>query len=160
MGVRYRHLAAATTGLTFVLILLGVYTAATGTGLSCGAQWPACDGGLFPQSLASVPEWSHRLVAMIAGFAILGTAAGAWYLDRDARTRYAATVALAFLPAQILFGAQTVFAYGPAIQVVHHATALVIFAALIAATLWAYEGPTPDRPEPTRDADPGVDSAD
>lgn len=152
MAPRFRHLALVTTVTTFALILLGVYTAATGTGLSCEARWPLCGGALFgllPPNLASLPEWTHRLVAMIDGFLILGTAVAAWREGRDGRTRYAAGVALAFLPLQVLFGAGTVWVYGPAIQVVHHATALVIFAALVAATLWAYE----------RDAGPGTRAA-
>jgi cytochrome c oxidase assembly protein subunit 15 len=145
MGLRLRHvvrLAAATTLLTFVLILLGVYTAATGTGLSCAAQWPTCGGGpfgLFPPNAASVPEWAHRFVAMVAGFAILGTAAAAWRTDTDRRTRLAAVTAAVLLPAQVGLGAETVVTYTPAVQTAHHATALLIFGALVSATLWSHD---------------------
>ena len=45
MGARLRRLFAGTTALTFALILLGVYTASAGAGLSCGADWPFCAGG-------------------------------------------------------------------------------------------------------------------
>jgi cytochrome c oxidase assembly protein subunit 15 len=143
MGLRPHHLvrlAAATTLLTFVLILLGVYTAATGTGLSCAAQWPTCGGGpfgLFPPNAASIPEWTHRFVAMVAGFAILGTAAAAWRTDADRRTRVAATTAAVFLPVQVGLGAETVFTYTPVVQTAHHGTALLIFGALVATTLWS-----------------------
>ncbi|MFB6107035.1 MAG: COX15/CtaA family protein [Halobacteriaceae archaeon] len=143
MRPRFRHLAGVTTGLTFVLILLGVYTAATGSGLSCQARWPLCGGplfGLLPPNLASLPEWTHRLVAMVTGFAILGTAVDAWRRGLSRRVRVAATLAVVVLPVQVLFGAGTVLFYGPTIQVVHHAAALVIFGSLLAATLWAYDG--------------------
>ena len=137
--VRFRHLAAVTTGLTFTLILLGVYTAAMGAGLSCSAQWPFCDGGLIPQTWPSFVEWFHRLVAMITGFFILGTAAGSWKYTDQKRIRGAAILALAVTPVQIVLGGATVFVYTPLVQVAHHTAAMIIFGALLAATLWSYE---------------------
>lgn len=143
--VRFRHLAAVTTGFTFALILLGVYTAAMGAGLSCSAQWPFCDGGLIPQSFPSFVEWFHRLIAMITGFLIIGTAGWSWKAGAEKRIRGAATLALAVTPLQIVLGGATVFVYTPPVQVAHHAAALVIFGALLAATLWSYEAAgTPD----------------
>ena len=149
-GIRFRQFAAATTGLTFALILLGVYTAATGAGLSCSAQWPLCDGGLLPQSIPSFIEWFHRLVAMITGFFILGTAAWAWRSHSDQpRVKWAATLALVVTPVQVLLGGATVLAYTPLVQTAHHAAALVIFSGLLATTLWAYEAADTDSPNAT-----------
>ena len=145
MAHRFRRLAAATTGMTFVLILLGVYTAAAGAGLSCGARWPLCNGavfGLFPADWPSFIEWFHRLVAMITGFMILGTTYLAWRGGESRRTRLASTAALVVLPVQILLGGATVTVYTALVQVAHHAAALVIFGALVATTVWAYESPT------------------
>lgn len=142
MTAWFRRLTAVTTALTFVLILLGVYTAAMGAGLSCSAQWPLCDGGLLPQTLPSLIEWTHRLVAMITGFFILGTAAWAWRAGLDARIRYATAGAVVVLPVQILLGRETVVTYTPLVQMGHHAAALIIFGALVAATVWAYESAT------------------
>ena len=141
MNVRFRHLAGATTGLTFGLILLGVYTGAVGAGLACAARWPLCDGwmGLFPANWRSFVEWFHRLVAKVAGFAILGTALVAWRSGRDRRIRYATAVALAVLPVQILLGANTIFNFGVLAQVLHHGAALTIFASLVATTAWAFD---------------------
>jgi len=48
---RVRRLAWGTAGFTFLLILLGRYTALTGAGLACAAQWPLCSGGTLPQTL-------------------------------------------------------------------------------------------------------------
>ncbi|MGQ5514810.1 COX15/CtaA family protein [Halococcus saccharolyticus] len=148
MGLRFRHLAAVTTGLTFALILLGVYTAAAGAGLSCGARWPLCNGavfGLFPANWPSFIEWFHRLVAMITGFFILGTTYVAWRDGKDRRTRIASAIALVTLPVQVLLGGATVTIYTALVQVIHHAAALVIFAALVATTVWAYETPDTNR---------------
>lgn len=141
MRFRFRHLAATTTGFTFALILLGVYTGAVGAGLSCGAKWPLCDGwmGLFPAHWPSFIEWFHRLVAMVTGFMILGTAIQAWRSDRSKRIRWATTVAVVVLPVQILLGGNTVLNFGPEASLIHHAAAQIIFGSLVATTVWAFE---------------------
>jgi cytochrome c oxidase assembly protein subunit 15 len=140
MNVRFRHLAAATTGLTFSLILLGVYTGAVGAGLTCEARWPLCDGwlGLFPTNWMSFVEWFHRFVAMITGFAIIGTAVAAWRGDHSRRIKIATAVATVVLPVQILLGANTIMNFGVLAQVLHHGAAQTIFGALMAATAFAY----------------------
>jgi cytochrome c oxidase assembly protein subunit 15 len=141
MDLRFRHLAATAAGMTFVLILLGVYTAAAGAGLSCGARWPLCNGflGLFPANWPSFIEWFHRLFAMLTGFVILGTTYAAWRYTADRRIRWASALALLVLPAQIVLGGLTVTVYAQAIQVAHHSAALLIFGALVATTAWAYD---------------------
>ena len=149
-----RHLAATATALAFATILLGVYTATTGAGLACDARWPLCDGwlGLFPDGWHSFVEWFHRLVAMFTGFAVLGTAVAAWRGGASRRIRRAATFALALTPVQFVLGAMTVFSYRPTEQVAHHAAALLIFAALLATALWAFEeanGPRTEEPSRT-----------
>jgi cytochrome c oxidase assembly protein subunit 15 len=156
MNFRFRHLAGVTTGLTFSLILIGVYTGAIGAGLSCSARWPLCDGwmGLFPATWPSFVEWFHRFVAMITGFFILGTAVKAWRDDHEKRIRYGTTLALAVLPVQVLLGANTVLNFGAIASTLHHAAALVIFGSLVAATAWAYAAvPAESEVDTSADAD-------
>ncbi|WP_423750611.1 COX15/CtaA family protein [Salinirarus marinus] len=145
-ALSFPRFAALTTGLTLTLVMLGIYTAATGSGLACSAQWPLCDGGLLPQTIPSFVEWFHRLVAMITGFFILGTALWAWRRP-DARTRSAATLAVLLLPLQISIGAVTVTlsgmfpsGYSPPAQGAHLVVALTIFTLLVLTTLYAHEG--------------------
>jgi len=140
MRLRFRHLAATAAALSFVLILLGVYTGAAGAGLACAGRWPFCDGflGLFPANWPSFVEWFHRLVAMITGFVILGTAWAAYRGDHDRRILVATVVAVAVLPVQILLGANTIFNFGVWAQVLHHGAAQLIFGALVTAAAWAY----------------------
>lgn len=135
-------LGAVTTGLTFLLILLGVYTAATGTGLTCKGGWPLCGGplfGLLPPNAASYPEWTHRFVASITGFFILGTAYGAWKAFDQRRIHAAVAVSIVVLPVQVLLGRQTVLTYTALVQTVHHGAALVIFTGLVSATAWMFD---------------------
>jgi cytochrome c oxidase assembly protein subunit 15 len=145
--VRVRRFATATLGATYVLMLLGLYTAGTSSGLSCGAQWPLCGGGplgLFPPNWFSFVEWAHRLVAMLTGVAILGLGVVAW--RRAPRLRVPVTVAVALLPLQVGIGALTVTfgglipgGFSPPVQVSHFSVALTIFALLVVTALRAHD---------------------
>jgi cytochrome c oxidase assembly protein subunit 15 len=140
----FRRFTAFTTALVGTLMMLGIYTAATGSGLACSAQWPLCDNGLLPQTIPSFIEWFHRLVAMVAGFFILGTAL--WSASGgDRRTTLTATLAVVLLPLQVSIGAVTVTlsglfpnGYTPSTQGAHLVVALTIFTALVLTTLRAY----------------------
>jgi cytochrome c oxidase assembly protein subunit 15 len=147
-----RGFAAFTTALTAVLITLGVYTAATGSGLACDAQWPLCSGGVLPRTLPDFVEWFHRLVAMVTGFFILGTTAWSWRVG--GRPKLTATAALVLLPLQVSIGAVTVTlsglipgGYSPPTQAAHLLVALTIFTALTLTTLLAYDGRYRSGPE-------------
>jgi cytochrome c oxidase assembly protein subunit 15 len=142
MSTRFRRLTALSVGLTFVLVLLGVYTAAAGAGLTCGRNWPLCDGavlGLFPADWASFVEWFHRLVAMVTGLVILGTTVEAFRGAAGAKSKGALALATLFLPAQIVLGALTVTEYQWVILTAHFVTASIIFAGVTLAALWARE---------------------
>jgi len=165
--MRLRRLTAVTTGLTFVLLLIGVYTKEVGADLSCGMNWPLCDGavfGLFPANVPSAIEWFHRLLALIVGVLII------WVVYRyhrkygfNSRITKAASVALLMLPIQAGLGALTVLKarlftgemrvfLEPLISVAHYGTGVLLFTALVAATLWAYED-APSSPSPSTSAD-------
>lgn len=136
---RLRTLLLATAGLTYLLLLIGIYTAASGAGLTCEGRWPLCDGavfGLFPANWPSFIEWFHRLVAMIAGFVVIGATYGTWRWQDDRRIQLAMTTALALYPLQALLGAGTVLDYSLLYLTAHFVTALVIFGAITIATLW------------------------
>lgn len=143
----FRRLLLATTVATAVTALVGVLTATTGAGLTCEARWPLCDGavfGLFPANFMSFVEWSHRLVAMIAGFLIVGSTYAAWRGGRPRRVRFATLLALLLTPVQVVFGAFTVlvhrfvFGYSIVVLTLHFVLASAILGLLVAATVWAY----------------------
>ena len=142
-------IAVATTALTFVLMLLGIWTAVGGYGLTCEGRWPFCDGavfGLFPANFGSFVEWFHRLVAMVTGFAIMGTAIAAWRGGAERRVQAAFVLALLITPMQIVLGALTVTTYERLILALHFGSALAILAFLVAGTAWTVESlPSIDR---------------
>jgi cytochrome c oxidase assembly protein subunit 15 len=77
---------------------------------------------------------------MITGFAILGSTAMAWRGEYTSKVRYATAIATVVLPVQVLLGANTIVNFGAAAQVLHHAAALTILVALVAATAWSFGG--------------------
>jgi len=135
----FSHLIVSTVLLTAATILLGVAAKGTGAGLACDANWPLCDGGLlnlFPANLPSFFEWIHRVVAMVAGFFIVGTAVAAW---RSPSVRswvtYAITAGMVLTPIQVYLGRETVFVYDLTILNMHFWTAIVIFVLFLVAAV-------------------------
>ena len=140
MDTRLRRLVGVSAGLTGLLMILGVYTAAAGAGLTCAGRWPLCDGflGLFPANWGSFIEWFHRLVAMLTGFVILGTTITAWRTGADRRVRLALSAATILLPSQIVLGALTVTTYEWAVLLAHFGTASIIFTGVALAAALVY----------------------
>lgn len=153
--MRLRRLADATTLVTFVLLVMGVYTKEVGADLTCDMRWPLCDGGAFGLLPATVPsfiEWFHRLLAFVVALAALALLYRAYrFYGTDGRVTRATALAVALLPFQAVLGALTVrkFAlfgeqaatYGPYISTAHYGSGMLVFAALLAATLWVREDP-------------------
>ena len=139
----FSHLLGATVVLTAATILLGVAAKATGAGLACDANWPLCDGGLlnlFPANFPSFFEWIHRVVAMVAGFFIIGTAIVAWRSASVGRwVTYAITAGMILTPIQVYLGRETVLVYDLTILNFHFWTAVVIFVLFVgsAVAVWA-----------------------
>ena len=133
------HLLASTLILVVATILLGVATKAAGAGLACEANWPVCDGGLlnlFPANVPSFFEWIHRVVAMVAGFFIVGTAVAAWRgAVTDRRVVWAVTLGMVLTPIQVLLGRETVLAYEMTVLNLHFWTAVVIFVLFAASAV-------------------------
>jgi len=163
--MRTRNLTAGTTALTFVLLLVGVFTKEMGADLTCGMNWPLCDGavfGLFPANLPSAIEWFHRLLALVVGVLVVYTAVRLWRRGGwDDRVTRALTAALVLLPVQAGLGALTVTKarlgltspiQGALISVTHYGTGVLLFTALVVGTLWAFED-APRRVASTRSAD-------
>ena len=100
------------TGLTFILLMVGVYTKEVGADLTCGMKWPMCDGaiyGLFPANLPSAIEWSHRFLALVVGILILVALYKSWEVHGSkSRITKAVLLAVLLLPIQVILGALTV----------------------------------------------------
>jgi heme A synthase len=74
-----RRLALLTALATFALIIVGGVVRVSDSGLGCGpagsgfSGWPFCNGDLVPGvNLNSIIEYTHRALAVVVGFMILG----------------------------------------------------------------------------------------
>lgn len=91
-----------------IVVGLGAYVRATGSGAGCGTHWPLCNGEFFPSSpsLATMIEFSHRvssglillLMLLLFIFSRLG-------YKKGSLVRKAAGYALVFTLMEVLIGA-------------------------------------------------------
>jgi heme A synthase len=139
----FRPFALAAVLAAVALAVLGSWVRINGAGLTC-PDWPLCHGQLVPVlSGGVVLEWSHRLVAFLEGFIVIGALVTGWH----ARTRIAfVRPVLGFIAAtfavQVLLGGATVFlANNPPSVVWHWATAMLFLAGLVALALLAIVEP-------------------
>jgi heme a synthase len=154
MTRRYTQLAWAAAVCTYLLIILGAIVRITGSGLGCGDHWPLCNGRLLPPlDLPTLIEYGHRLAAALV-VVLVGTlvAYASWFNRWVARGERggrlpttSAYLALCLLLLQVALGAITVkTGLTPTMVVLHLATAMLLLAALLAATQVGRLGwPTP-----------------
>ena len=71
-----RPLAAITTIGMFIVIVMGATVTNTGSAQGCGRSWPLCNGQFIPEfAVATLIEFSHRLVTGIEGILVMALAA-------------------------------------------------------------------------------------
>lgn len=130
-----------------VLVALGGIVRVTGSGLAC-PDWPGCYGSVIPTGdfgeFAGYQvwlEWTHRLVAAIIGFIVLGYAIVAWRRYRSrVRIWLPAVVAIPLLAIQVVLGGLTVTErLEELIVTLHLATAMLILAAVAISWLSTFE---------------------
>jgi heme a synthase len=107
----FRRLSIASLFATLILVAIGGLVRATQSGLGCGDDWPHCNGRLAPalETRAEIIEFSHRFVAMIVGFMVLGLAILAWrHYRNNPRILRSTLGALVLVIFQALLGALVV----------------------------------------------------
>jgi heme A synthase len=137
---RTQQLAAVTAALILVLIGVGVFVRATGSGLGC-PDWPTCHGGVVPPGdKHAIIEMSHRVVAAVVGLLVIANAVLAWRYYRH--VPFIFWLALAIPPLvgmQGLLGAITVVReLPPEIVATHLVVAKVILSAQIVLAIAMY----------------------
>lgn len=148
----YLSLATATLVLTYILIVVGGATRVYDAGMSC-PDWPHCYGLWWPWPESRVIalthpegyvvagqhfawwqvflEWSHRGLAAIVGFGILGLLALAWPTRQPRRVWVALAAVSVLLALQISLGGLTVLKSNVNWSVAAHlGTAMILLSAI------------------------------
>lgn len=169
------RLALWTTGITYLLILVGGLVRASGAGLGC-PDWPRCFGSWVPpSSAAALPpqfdpsqfnptlmwtEYLNRLLGVTVGLTILATTISAWrHHRRDAHIFWPTFLALLLTGYEGWLGGRVVaHELAPWIVTAHLVVAVVIVLLLLYATVYAiYRRPAlalAGRPDASDETDP------
>jgi len=133
-----RNLAFITVAATVILVGVGVYVRATGSGLGC-PDWPTCHGGIVPpHEQEALIESTHRFVAAFVGILVIATAVLAWRHFRDVpAVLWPAIAAVPLVGIQGLIGAITVWEELPAEIVATHLLLAMAILTVMAATALA-----------------------
>jgi protoheme IX farnesyltransferase len=131
---RFQKLSALNVAMTLVLVTIGVFVRATGSGLGC-PDWPFCYGQLLPpfDDAKAWIEWIHRGVAATLGLLILTQALLAFRDHRDRRSiLWPSVAAVALVGFQAWLGKVTVETGNSGESVTAHlATAMALLALLV-----------------------------
>ncbi len=151
----FRGFAIASAALAFVLIVLGSWVRINDAGLTC-PDWPLCKGALVPALQGGIVlEWSHRLVAFLEGFVILGAIVTGFRARREIAGVTPTLVALGviFLAQVSLGGATVLLANSPLSVMLHWGMAMALLATLTTLAALSFLAP---RREATRGAFSGA----
>ncbi|MDP4098424.1 COX15/CtaA family protein [Paenibacillus sp. P96] len=137
-----KWLALATCIVMFLATFGGGVVTRTDSGLGCGSEWPTCNGKFVPaHTIASVIEFSHRLVSGLAGILSIATfAAFLIYFKKRRDLQFFSLMTLLFVIIQGIMGAMAVvFSQSTAVMALHFGFALIAFASASMMTLGAWQ---------------------
>ncbi len=127
----FARLSLVTLVATFLLLVTGAAVAAGEATQAC-LGWPLCNGMQLPDNLVGWVNLSHRLVVGLAGILVAGLVWRAWLTQRtQTPVLVSATAVGALFFAQALMGAKMVQGFPPYLLVLHQATAVATWAALV-----------------------------
>lgn len=141
----FRGFAVASVALGFAIAVLGSWVRINGAGLTC-PDWPLCHGELVPSLHGGVVlEWSHRLVALLESFVVIGLIVSGIRERRRIAGVTPALVALGVVFAlQVSLGGATVLlANSPFSVMLHWAMAMALLGVLTILAVLAILAPAP-----------------
>jgi heme A synthase len=131
-------LGRITVGLFFVLLVWGNLVAGLKAGLAC-PDWPLCHGKVLPPFRWDIyMEFLHRVIAAVAGVALLALSYRR-YRDYRGGARAVPLLAVSLLAVEIVMGGAVVLLQLPVqLTTVHFTTGLVVF--LLVYYMNAFDG--------------------
>jgi cytochrome c oxidase assembly protein subunit 15 len=141
----FRIFAVGSAMLACGLAILGSWVRINEAGMTC-PDWPLCKGALVPDLAGGVVfEWTHRLIALTVGFAIVGAAVTGWRVRR----RIAGVVPVlgaifAAFVVQVGVGGITIFqANSPPSVALHWGAAMLLLIGLTTLAVLSIVEPAP-----------------
>ena len=129
-----------TTLFMFFATFGGGVVTRTDSGLGCGNEWPLCHGEFVPaHTLASIIEYSHRIVSTSAGLLSITTFVLFMLFAKQRRDlQIFSLLTLFFVVIQGMMGAlAVVFSQVPAVMALHLGFAIISLASSLMTTLGA-----------------------
>jgi len=130
--------------LTFFVMFFatfgGTVVTKTDSGLGCGHEWPLCRGQFVPaHTIASLIEYSHRLVSGLAGLTSVAVVVAFWLFAKNRKDlRTYSVLTLIFVLVQALMGAMAVvYDQSSAVLALHFGFSLIAFASSLMLALGA-----------------------
>lgn len=130
--------------LTFFVMFFatfgGTVVTKTDSGLGCGHEWPLCRGQFVPaHTIASLIEYSHRLVSGMAGLTAVAVVVCFWLFAKNRKDlRIYSWLTLIFVIVQALMGAlAVVYDQSSAVLALHFGFSLIAFASSLMLALGA-----------------------
>jgi cytochrome c oxidase assembly protein subunit 15 len=130
--------------VTFVVMFFatfgGTVVTKTASGLGCGHEWPLCHGQFVPaHTVASLIEYSHRLVSGLAGLSSVAVVVAFWlYAKKRKDLRMYSVLTLIFVIVQAIMGAlAVVYGQSSAVLAFHFGFSLIAFASSLMLALGA-----------------------
>lgn len=135
-----KWLSYATFFVMFFATFGGTVVTKTESGLGCGNEFPLCHGKFVPaHTVASVIEYSHRLVSGLAGLLSLAVVIAFWmYAKKRKDLKVYAVLTLVFVLVQAFMGAMAVLRESSsAVMALHFGFSLIAFACALMLALGA-----------------------
>jgi protoheme IX farnesyltransferase len=133
----FARLSLAVLVVVFLLLVSGAVVAGSGAAQLC-SEWPLCPGAISGWQAGEWINIFHRLLVLVAASLLGWMLIQAWRSQRTRTPVIVATTASAVLfLSQALLGSRLVEGYQPYLLVLHQATAVAVWVALMIAALSA-----------------------
>jgi len=137
-----KPLAVLATLVMFIVMIAGSLVTKTDSGLGCGNDWPLCNGKWVPEyTLASIIEYSHRLITGVAGIVVIIFSVLCWRHYRgNKEVRNLALFGLFFIVLESILGASAViWPQSSSVLALHFGFSLLAFTGVFLLSLYVLQ---------------------